>query len=513
MKAIFKSLKWITAGLSVWTMTFAPVAMGQEAKRLSQQQLEEAILTLGLNKQMTVGEFYEKNKYLVPDRLKSDMEAIVTVARNQPMPTFELISNKGTAGYGVPTLRVSQGGELINIQWFGEDEKYIKFQNTNLSQIDIINFNDMFTRILAGDEKFRRQIEIPTPNKMATKFEYPDVTPWQWATMPNSAKAAYILNLRMMWHDARQVLDISERLQQTKKKKTSSFIFQQAQPFMDMIFGQNAEAAGLKYLTAKSCIVAGYVSEYVSTPTGEVCSVNKAKSNYANDDLYKAASAKCQTNQIACNPYIYGATSDGNPFCIDYSTKNADFQKATHFDGPCDKQSRLQSSSDEFSFLKDNSPAKGKGRYNADNLKVSTADMQEHFRQDHATNKTLTENYILGVLRLKGLTTETDFSKVVLDEKAIKVVMDIKTQFETEINKAKQTCEQVADQGGGVEKNYWQACDQLHRRFLFVDQAIKAKCDASGLPFNQEKLCCTCPVTPPPAPPTTTVVPPPAVST
>ena len=42
---------------------------------------------------------------------------------------FEVVSNKGTAGSGVPTLRVTQGKELINLQWYGEKNKFLKFQN------------------------------------------------------------------------------------------------------------------------------------------------------------------------------------------------------------------------------------------------------------------------------------------------------------------------------------------------------------------------------------------------
>lgn len=489
-------------------MTFSPVALGQEAKRISQVQLEDAVIGLGLNRQMTVGEFYKKNKYLVPDRLKKDIEAIVNVAKNQPMPVFEVVSNKGTSGESIPTLRVSQGGELINIQWFGEKNKFVKFQNTNLTEVDLINFNDMLTRIIAGDERFRKQIEVKdaTPNIMAKKFKYPKVTDKQWKRMSARAQAAYIVNLRSLWQDARDVLRVKNELKE-KKKKSSSYFYEQNQHFFKLFLGHPAEAA--RAYTAEKCIVAGYVSTYVQTSSGEKCSVEEAKRKYSSNELFRTANATCESQgKIACNPLIYGATTDGTPYCIDYSRNNRDFQKATHFDGPCDTSSRLQSSNAEVRFLNNSAANFGRGRYDASNRTMSEEELREHFRQDHAQNRTLTENYIMGILKLSGKVspTENDFSRVALDQNSVALLREVRDKFELEINEARASCMAVSNSDSSVEPNFWQACDQLHRRFLFVNDAIKARCDANNLPFNPDTLCCTCeapvavPSTPAPAP-------------
>ena len=149
-------LKWIMVWTSTLTMLASPVAMGQEAERVSKKQMQAVMDYLGLNKQMTLGEFYKKNKHLYPERIQKDIEPLFMSFKNQLMPTVEVLSSKNSAGEEVATLRLTQGKELISLQWYGQKEKMLKFQNTNLSEIDVINFNDMFTRVIAGDETFRK---------------------------------------------------------------------------------------------------------------------------------------------------------------------------------------------------------------------------------------------------------------------------------------------------------------------------------------------------------------------
>ena len=79
--------------LACLTMVFTPVAMGQEAKRVSKAKMQTAIDMLGLNRQMTVGEFYQKNKYLFPPRIQKQIEPMMTAFKNQMMPTFEVLSS------------------------------------------------------------------------------------------------------------------------------------------------------------------------------------------------------------------------------------------------------------------------------------------------------------------------------------------------------------------------------------------------------------------------------------
>lgn len=511
-------VKWSLVSVAAWTMSFSPAAMGQPTQNYTVEQLRENLNTLGLNKRMTLGQFYEKNKNLMPERIRKEVELAISDSRNVLMPSFEVVSAKTTTGETIPTIRISTDRELVNIQWFGEKNKVVKYQTAHISEIDIANFNDMFARILATDANLRAQYEPKPISRMTSGFKYPDVTKAEWKSMSMQAKAAYIVNLRTVWQQAREVLAIKEKL---KGKKTSQFQFKNNY-FFELLSGSDAFAAGTRRASAsraaprtpaQSCIVAGYTSQYENG----VCSVAKARTQYANNELVTMANTRCESSapgSIACNPFIYGAPS-GNPICITPSRTDEGFQKATHFDGPCDSQSRLQSEANEVAFLRDSTTSKREGRYSPENMSLSMSDLEAHFRNDPQSRQ-LTENYIMGVLKLRGATDRNSLSEVVFNDESLAQVKEIRDKFKTEIEEARQTCEQVTNGTGSVEKNYIQACDQLHRRFIFIDVALSNRCQAGGLTYNADTLKCSCPIagapTPPPAaaPPAST---PPAPAT
>ena len=400
---LLKNLRWIAVWTATWTMLATPVAMGQEAKRVSKSQMQSVVDELGLNKQITIGEFYQKNKALLPDRIKKEIEPFFMANKNMMMPTFEVISSKTTSGDEIPTLRVSQNGELINIQWFGEKNRLMKFQNTNLTEVDIVNFNDMFTRIAAGDEKFRKQAEPVKSNLKKTtaairSFKYPDVTKEQWKTMTPRDRASYVVTLRTLHADALKVLALKPALKSKAKKKKYSFI--DSHPYFSALFSyQEVQAAS--YFTAKSCVVAGYLSTYERREDGhEVCSTSKIISSRTEDTLFGKAKEQCGPDQIPCNPAIYGAPN-GKPTCLTPSVTDAEFQTATHFAGKCDTDSRLQTDTAEVAFLND--PTKTSGRYNSDNFKLPDKEREEYFKTQQGANFQKTEEYLLGLLKLKGL--------------------------------------------------------------------------------------------------------------
>ena len=137
-------LSWLMAWVSVLTMVSMPLAQAQEAMYVSKQQMLSAMDQMGLNKQQTVGEFYKKNKELFPERIRKMVEPIVMNNLNQRMPQFELSMSKGTDGRDIPTLHVNNQDKQMNLQWFGEPNRFVQFQSTNLTEIDLINFEDVF---------------------------------------------------------------------------------------------------------------------------------------------------------------------------------------------------------------------------------------------------------------------------------------------------------------------------------------------------------------------------------
>ncbi|MCC2679551.1 MAG: hypothetical protein K0R29_2127 [Pseudobdellovibrio sp.] len=496
MKQVINSIRWFAATLSLWTMVASPLALGAESKRVKASQIQQAIEVLGLNKKQTLGQFYEKNKGMMPERVRKMFSVYVKENANQPMPQFEVVSVKNSLGEYIPTIRASHGNELFNLQWFGETNKFIKFQNTVLREVDVVNFSDMFERVMTVEPRLRKQSEPKVVGRMIAPgpFKYPTPTARGWKKMTGREKAAYIVNLRTLWQDAKEVLKYAPKnqLPSAKPKKTSDYFFEKNQLFFQLFFGQPAEAA-----MANSCVVAGYVSVYRNVNGRQLCSASEAKNRYRNDELYRLAASKCQPNTIVCNPYVYGAPG-GNPICVGTTdiSQNGQIFNATTFDGQCDRSSRLQSADTEFSILK--SPLdRSKARYSPDNMAHTEAEISKHFEDDQKANRRLVDDYLLGMLKLRGKTTASRIEDVHLNSENLALVREIKTQFESEITKAKNSCNSVdAAQTNGrnvqVEPQYWAACDQLHRRFLFIDDAVKRNCEAHGQTYNPQTLCCDC---------------------
>lgn len=501
-------LRWMMVWMSTLTMLASPVAMGQEADRITKKQMQMVMDQLGLNKQMTLGEFYKKNKHLYPERIQKEIEPLFMSFKNQLMPTVEVISSKNSSGEEIATLRLTQGKELINLQWYGQKEKMLKFQNTNLSEIDVINFSDMFTRVIAGDETFRKQIEKNSVNDKVKTHDfskvtkYPDLSKAEWNSMSAQDKANYIVTLRGLWQDARSVLRAKNAAK--KVKKTSFLQNEKTKSIFALLVGSEADAAAKtvatgekssNYFSGETCIVAGYVAKYEKTSSGDVCDhriIDKVYNNKENS-FYKKANEVCAaSSQIACNPYVFGAPN-GAPTCVTPSRTAESFQKATHWDGPCDTASRLQSSGTEVSILKSKTD---KGRYEDSNL-MSEKEREELFKKEQGENFKATEDYLLGMLKFQGLVKEdvkSIFDSGVLSDQIYNQIIINKKGFDHEISEAQKSCkaESIATKNGARvhEKNYWPACDQLHRRFLFVQELFQSKCP--GQKLNPDTLKCGC---------------------
>ncbi len=489
-----KITKWILTFASVFTMVMLPVAHGEAAQKdhaeISKAQVQNAITQLGLNKSMTLGEFYKKNKDLYPQRIQAQLEKFIKNNSDYVMPLFELTTVKSSDGQETPTLRISKDGELVNIQVYGQADKYLKFNNTNLTQVDIVNFNDMFLKLTNNDANLRKQVvksEAPS-----TKFNgYPQVSKEIWSKMSTKDKAEYLLNMRWLWSDAQKVLILQDK----KNQKTTS----QFEYFWNAIFNKSeAQSAGVKpagkrvrqdvkkdsgttaEASSENCLVAGYVSSY----TNGSCGVKALQDSYKDDSgvvnpAVSKAQAQCQPGQIACNPFVYGMPG-GNAICV--STSSPKFQIATHADGPCDTASPLGQKVD---FL--NKDLKNKDRYSAENLSKNSDQLAEEYKKQQAANSSYVENYLKGFLGA-GVDLSKELDSTVLDQ-----IVNIKKAFDNDIQKAKDSCLAAASSNKYNEKNFWGACDQLQRRFLFVAEFLKEKpgCKDGGT-INSSTLKCTC---------------------
>jgi hypothetical protein len=516
-------LKWIMVGASTFTLLTSPVAMGAEAKRLSKAQLQQTIEKMGLNQSITMGEFYEKNKHLMSQLVQNELEPVFMANKNVKMPDVEVTSSKNTLGEEVPTIRLSQEGELVNVQWFGERNKLAKIQNTTLNETDVVNFNDIIVRLSAADEKFRKQLDSGKPPKAYKSVKYPDVSRLEWMSMSAYDKANYIVNLRLLWEDSVKVLAAKEKLAPAKgkkQKKTSQNFFEQNKYFFALLTGFEAEAvegivigggtAGTPTddnsrsvtdsnatLSGQYCIVAGYVARY--KPGSRICDKNTIDATYSNrnNNMYSKSKEVCSaSNQIACNPYIYGFKADGTPNCVSPDiSSTSPFQTASHWNGLCESGTNKLSVS-EVQILRDTT--KSRGRYEDGNLK-SEAERREAVRAEQETGQyALTDKYLLSILKFNGKAadkTNSIFEGTFTDEMLEQVKIS-KGIFDNEIKAASDTCAYESQKSVSAdrrpEKNYWGACDQLQRRFLFVTELFAKKCGGADK-LDETSLKCKCP--------------------
>lgn len=515
-------MTWLATWVSVVTMVTSPVAMGQEAQKISKQQVQSYIEQMGLNKPMTVGEFYKKNKYLFPDRITKELEPILANYKNVMMPKVQLSSSIGSNGNEVPTVSMDFNGQLINLQLFGEQERFAKFQNTTLSEVDVVNFSDMLSRVLAGDEVLRKQQEIQVQQPTAEFSGLPVLDKNTWKKMTLQERASYMVQIRHLWLDARQVLELQKK--PAKAKKTAGL--ESFENFWSALIGSPADAADTKKTVAptakpaaapaakpaapkpaapanktpkafakatatygSTCLVAGYSAKY----NGGVCDHTKLLESYSSSAFVTNMNNECKKegpSKIACNPLVYG-TPGGKAICITASTRDAEFQVATHFGGPCDRKSLLQSSPNAVKFLKDEN--KKTGRYDDDNLIMNEDQRKEFFRKEQeANNFAETKAFVEGILKVNDPSITDIFANGVLTDATIANLADVQKQFNDEITASVKACKDAANEKKAThEKNFYGACDQLQRRFLFISELLGPKCEP-GSKINPSALKCTC---------------------
>lgn len=514
-------IRWTLLKTSIVTMVLAPVSQGLAAQNqmneISKAKVIESLAQMGLNKSTTYGEFYKKNKDIFPPRLQKELASYFENNKNELMPQIDVGSVKSSDGQVVPTLRFSQKGQLINVQLTGAPEKYLKFNNTVLTEIDLINFSDALEKISAGDQKLRNQLSNSNESNRKSNSKVLDFDEKVWARLTPQQRAGYVIALRTMYNDAHGVL-LAQANDKNKK------VVPRKHSLLDNLFGREAYAIGQGEddkanevstewkiadkakdqgssssdeavpVTAAistqanngldSCLVAGYVTKY----KGKVCTYSLLKEEYKNgSSLARKAFEYCGNNQIACNPLVFG-TPGGKPRCIDRKN-NPKVQVATHYSGPCEDNNHTNS---EIKFLKDQKD--NAGRYASDNVTMTAEQIKEKALSEQLPNFEATEKYIKGLLLYSE---NKDALKLFTDKKPDATLMTellrIKNDFQSEINQATAACKQASQNQRKHEPNFWGACDQLQRRFLFVAEYIDKNMpcpDKSKV--DPDTLVCSC---------------------
>ncbi len=558
LKSLKICVRWSAINLACLTMVLSPVAMGREAENLNEKKLQTYLQEFGLNEKTTLGEFWEKTKIYYPGFIYKDLEKFAQENKNLRMPQMNVSTMKGVDGSPVTVLKMTTGNKTDTLQIFDEKNKWAKFNNVVLSENDMRNVGDAFKKLEASDIRIKKEADKylesrgakKAPVSAATEKQnarvtqdfarfkgFPRMTPVQWKQMTPMQRAGYIVNMRLLWREARKVLRVDQARKEnpTAKptKKFSSF-----EEFSKALLGYDAEAAGkgtekktgklptknsqdsdVRSKTpaepsvvgptaqvvsdpySKKCIVAGWTSsEGKGTNYAgerETCSENnilasqQAKYQAGTPELaiMQQALSTCETQgRVACNPIVYAYNrQSGGPICVDKSQKDpgappaGNYQKATWWEGPCDKGSQLTTSQikDELK-LTDSSYAEDSKRYDDDgNIKEQVARSQIARVEADQKNEAykLTKDYLDSVLKNRNVTGANSIADLLEGKKPWSseidgMLIDVQSQFEVEIGLAIQSCERSIARKDNVDKNQKGACDQLHRRWLFTERVI-----------------------------------------
>lgn len=506
-----RPIKWIAAYMACSTLIFSPVAMGREAETHNKKNIQQTIKELGLRNKVTLGEFWENSKAYMPGYIYKDLEAFVKENKNLQMPEVSFGVSKATDGKDIPVVTFSQNGKTQTVQFFGEQNKWAKFNGVVLSASDLNRVDSVFKRIEGSDIKLKTEADKYRNNKLLkqknslnqndinlykkdfARFDgFPRVTPQMWKSLTKEQRAGFLVKIHLLWIDAKKVLAMAPpKKQSIQKSKEAAAI----DNLYKIIFGQDAAAAegvktpsaavqvegtsvrtkkGVVFIpyNAKSCVVAGYIGAYgkvnnIRGDNRDGCSIDVAVATYKSNPNLKfvqEANNQCGAKKptlVACNPIVYGYPN-GSPACID--RRSAEYQQATHFVSPgnretCDGKSRL-SSSDEIIKFNDKDYANIQPREKQ--IAAIEADQQK-------------DDYALTLSYLKGVLTKKDPAMLAMLDGEWNITLDdelvrIQSQFEQEIARAIKTCEN--DISGSHEKNQKLACDQLHRRWLFTERTI-----------------------------------------
>lgn len=527
----FNFLKWLSVSLSCWTMIFSPLAMGKEAEHLTKNKLQLILKDLGLSKKTTISEFWKKTKSVIPEKVYKDLEQFTFLNKNILMPEINLDILQSTTGENIPVIQFVQDGKIHTAQLYGESAKWVKFNGIILKQSDFESVENIFKIYENSDIKIKNQADQYRKGKIYSQLNsafklrqndlsrfagFPRVTPQLWKSLNSEQRANYFIKMQLLWLSAQKVLNTFKNESADLKNSVNSEKNVASEFFLKILLGTEAVAktqlqrvagksnpntsvqvkgaavrikdssgktnvVSIPY-NAETCVVAGYIGAYgiVNNIKGNNrigCSIDVALATYKNnpnlDFVQKAndACSKIGPTYVACNPIIYGYPN-GAEACI--NRKSGEYQQATHFSSAgngetCDGKSRLSSSSDIINFeAKDYSNIQPREKQ----IAAIEADQQK-------TDFSLTNSYISGVLMKRDplmlALLEKGEWNLALDEELVR----IQTHFEEEIGRAIKTCEADfanATSKSGLpttrENNQKQACDQLHRRWLFTEKII-----------------------------------------
>lgn len=333
----------LVATISMVSMVLQPLAYGQAQENWAAQALKEYVKqNQKLGKQITVKEFWNKNKAKMhPDWQKKFFPA-VDLERDERIPQMDVIVVKGPNGHNSGRLMITLANKkTITVEILGGQEKYARINNQVISYADLYSGTGLVDK-LAEDPV----IKAESDRVRAKALKAPVVLSYQtFSAMTARERAQYFVGLRHVVQAATEVSYLNSDSKDSEESEKTSFL---------NLLLEKAYAAQ-KY--PDTCIVAGYVGEEVVTKVQKngktyndrYCDHLPSVKQFAGastklgDNVKTAAIGACGAGELHCNPYIFGFQRPGGQnLCVTPERNNATFQIATK---TCNQRSPLRAES------------------------------------------------------------------------------------------------------------------------------------------------------------------------
>jgi hypothetical protein len=524
---------WALAHISWLTMAFAPVAYGEQSKNMNAENLKIYAKEFGLNKKTTLAEFWEKSKYYYPGYMYKEIESFVQKNPNALMPQIDIKKAKASNGQDVPVISFIQNGKTQVVEYYGDSKKFIKMNGVILSESETMVPEKLFKKMSASEPKIAQQYQKENKKEQFERLTeakrpfrdfkgLPRFNKKLWSAMSIRDRVSYIVEMRLLNERAERVLQLKLVENLKNSKKTSSLdYFKKYEATWTFLVGPSVEASPI-YL-GEHCINQGFVADDVSAYTKdstnyrtgkngkplkvEACNLKQILSSpkYNGNKMIERASAVCSVNgSMPCNPMVYSYQSDGTPFCSKPQDDKS-FQVGTHFSGSCDSQSRLSNGFIDGSNqgLRSESEQGQANNDGKDLTGLKHAEIQKLIKEDQARDSyKATEKYLQGMLasdNTKGSLLD-QLNKKEWTPELEKELLAIQKSFEDNITNSMKACSaDLNDSNKKHEPNYRDACEQLHRRWLFSQEIInQLNCKDGSKPIKDDKgnKACAAPVVP-----------------
>ncbi|MCK6599205.1 MAG: hypothetical protein L6Q37_12640 [Bdellovibrionaceae bacterium] len=362
-------LNSLLSGIVTATLIYTPTTLAQNTAVAGAKQTKEIFNLMNSDGNKTYGDIWKKVSGQFPkDEAYQGAYGIFSLLANEKIPKTQVqeFDYKGKKAF--KTIH-ELDGETVIIEYLLSENEMLKINGVTLSAQELRDDNILFKKL----EHFKFVKKAIRKFKMSIFAQGYVPTFEAWKKMSKAQKAEYVLYFRELLAASQKVF----------KQPTSNKVVQRMPANVELFasyftgetsYADNSTAVvdGAKLIgdrqirerflglgetdeelnrTGPSCIISGMAGTWSSN--GKGCSLSKNSAAWSSEETMvcreRESNPKKKKAIIACQSTLYIA-SDGGPVCAD--TSSPEFQQATHPDGVCDKQSKLDTVEDKYTFLK-----------------------------------------------------------------------------------------------------------------------------------------------------------------